>query len=79
MARWWNRLGGEPVGHVASPRFIVNRYRSIDFIVTNISISPGYVKGILKKNNKNSIKVLIVKAFMWLDFVHFFKRFRRLY
>jgi len=20
-ARWWNRLGGKPVGHAASPRF----------------------------------------------------------
>jgi hypothetical protein len=21
-ARWWDRLGGKPVGHAASPRFI---------------------------------------------------------
>ncbi|MHC4721478.1 MAG: hypothetical protein ACYS6I_02090 [Planctomycetota bacterium] len=21
-ARWWNRLGGKPVGHAASPRFV---------------------------------------------------------
>jgi hypothetical protein len=21
-ARWWDRLGGKPVGHAASPRFV---------------------------------------------------------
>ena len=30
MARWWDRLGGRPVDHAASPRFIYRRRQHYD-------------------------------------------------
>jgi hypothetical protein len=51
-ARWWNRLGGEPVGHAASPRIGASHQATIITISKNNNTNTTYGKSCQIKSLK---------------------------
>ncbi|MHC4104449.1 MAG: hypothetical protein ACYSR9_05870 [Planctomycetota bacterium] len=61
-ARWWNRLGGKPVGHAASPRFVSCQWQH--YLVSSSSLPENltFPKEPVKQKNKNFLGELFLPA-----------------